>query len=105
MQRGRDGGCLVGEEGQARPVATVFMGGGFGFWGGGGGAAGPGGGVLGMYAGGGGAAWGSGCTFTVVVILLGSNLSAKLGSATQGGLPAEAGPVDAGAGAVAGGRG
>lgn len=89
----------------ATPLATGEKGAGLEVMGAGLGAAGAAGEGLGMYAGGGGAAWGSGCTFTVVVILLGSNLSAKLGSATQGGLPAEAGPVGAGAGAAAGGRG
>lgn len=90
----------------ATPLATGANGAGLGVMGAGLGAAGAGapGEELGMYAGGGGAAWGSGCTFmVVVVILLGSNLSAKLVSDTQGGLLEEAGA--AGAGAAAGGRG
>lgn len=83
----------------AKGAGLWLVGAGLGF----GGAAGEG---LGMYAGGGGAAWGSGCTFmVVVVILLGSNLSAKLVSEIQGGLLAEAGPAGAGPGAAAGGRG
>lgn len=88
----------------ATPLATGANGAGLGVMGAGLGAAGALGEGLGMYDGGGGAAWGSGCTFmVVVVILLGSNLSAKLVSDTQGGLFEEAGP--AGAGAAAGGRG
>lgn len=89
----------------ATPLATGENGAGLGVTGAGLGAAtGEG---LGMYAGGGGAAWGSGCTFTVVavVVLFGSNLSAKLRSDTHGGLLEEAGAAGAGAGATAGGRG
>lgn len=41
----------------------------------------------------------------VVVVLLGSNLSAKLLSVTQGGLLEEAGAARGGAGAVAEGQG
>lgn len=68
------------------------------------GAAGPIGEGFGMYAGGGGAAWGSGCTFmVVVVVLLASNFSAKLVSVTQGGLLEV--PGAGGGGAAAGGRG
>lgn len=88
----------------ATPLATGVKGAGLGVTGAGLGVAGAAGEGLGMYAGGGGAAWGSGCIFmVVVVILLGSNLSAKLVSDTQGGLLEEAGP--AGAGAATGGRG
>lgn len=92
----------------ATPLATGGKGAGLGVNGAGLGIAGaPAAGEgLGMYAGGGGAAWGNGCTFTeVVVILLGSNLSAKLVSATQGGLLEEPGAAGAGAGAAADGRG
>lgn len=84
----------------ATPLATGekgVMGAGLGA----GGAAGEG---LGTYMGGGGAAWGSGTTLElVVVVLLGSNLPAKLGSATQGGR-LEGEGADGG-GAAAGGRG
>lgn len=92
----------------ATPLATGENGAGLGVMGAGLGAAGAAGEGWGMYAGGGGAAWGSGCTFMVVVVVLqGSNLSAKLESDTQGGLLEEAGAagVGAGAGAAAGGRG
>lgn len=93
----------------ATPLATGENGAGLGVMGAGLGAAGAAGEGWGMYAGGGGAAWGSGCTFmvVVVVVLQGSNLSAKLESDTQGGLLDEAGAagVGAGAGAAAGGRG
>lgn len=89
----------------ATPLATGENGAGLWGTGAGLGAAGAAGERLGMYAGGGGAAWGSGCIFMVVVVVLqGSNLSAKLGSDTQGGLLEEAGAAGAGAGAVAGGR-
>lgn len=90
----------------ATPLATGEKGAGLGVMGAGLGAAGAAEEGLGMYAGGGGAAWGSGCTFMVVVVVLpGSNLSAKLVSATQGGRLEEAGPAGAGAGTTAGGRG
>lgn len=99
----------------ATPLATGENGAGLGVIGAGLGAAGAAGEGWGMYAGGGGAAWGSGCTFMVVVVLQGSNLSAKLESDTQGGLLEEAGAAGAGAragagagagaGAAAGGRG
>lgn len=90
----------------ATPLATGEKGAGLGVTGAGLGAAGEAGEGLGMYAGGRGAAWGSGCTFmVVVVILLGSNLSAKLVSDTQGGLLEEAGPAGAVGGAAAGGQG
>lgn len=88
----------------ATPLATGEKGAGLGVMGAGLGAGGAAGEGLGMYAGGGGAAWGSGCAFTVVVILPGSYLSAKLRSDTQGGLLEEAGPAGATAGAAAGGR-
>lgn len=88
----------------ATPLATGEKGAGVGVMGAGLRPAGAAGEALGMYAGGGGAAWGSGGTFMVVVVVLpGSNLSAKLGSETQGGLLEEAGAV--GSGAAAGGRG
>lgn len=60
-----------------------------------------------MYIGGGGAAWGSGATLVLVVVVLpGSNLSAKLGSATQGGrLEGEGAAGGGAAAAAAGGRG
>ncbi len=88
----------------ATPLATGEKGAGLGVVGVELGAAGAAGEGLGIYTGGGGAAWGSGCTFMVVVaILTGSNFSAKLGSDTQGGLLEEAGA--GGAGAAAGGRG
>lgn len=90
----------------ATPLATGRKGAGLGVMGAGLGAGGPAGEGLGMYAGAGGADWGSGCTFTeVAVILLGSNLSAKLVSVTQGGLLAEAGPGAPGGGAGAVARG
>lgn len=86
----------------ATPLATGekgAMGAGLGA----GGAAGEG---LGMYIGGGGAAWGSGATLELeVVVLPGSNLSAKLGSATQGGRLEGEGSAGGGAAAAAGGRG
>lgn len=57
-----------------------------------------------MYFGGGGAAWGNGGTFMVEVgVFPGSNLLAKLGSQTQGGLLEGVGAD--GAGADARGRG
>lgn len=88
----------------ATPLATGEKGPGIGVMGAGPGAAGVAGEGLGMYAGGGGAACGSGGTLqVVVVILLGSNLSAKLGSATQGGRLEGEGA--AGGGAVTRGRG
>lgn len=61
-----------------------------------------------MYAGGGGADWGSGCTFLLMAVvpgLLGSNFPAKLGSDTQGGLLAVAGPEWVGPAAGAGAEG
>lgn len=60
---------------------------------------------LGMYLGGGGAPWGSCCTFMVVVILLGSNLFAKLVSDTQGGRLEGEGAAGGWVGAAAGGQG
>jgi len=89
------------------PLATGANGAGFDIMGAGLGAAGAQEEGLGMYTGGGGADWGSACIFTVVVVvLLGSNLSAKLVSDTQGGrLPEEAGPPGAGAEAAGGGWG
>lgn len=90
----------------ATPLATGGNGAGLGVIGAGLGAAGAAGEGLGMYAGGGGAAWGNGCTFMVVVVVLpGLNLSAKLVSVTQGGLLDELGAAGGGAGTVAGGRG
>jgi len=89
----------------ATPLATGRKGAGLGVMGAGLGAAGPAWEGLGMYAGAGGADWGSGCTFMWVVVLLGSNLSAKLVSDTQGGLLALAGAPGGGAGAEAGGWG
>lgn len=89
----------------ATPLATGGKGAGLEGMGAGLGAGGPAGEGLGMYAGGGGAAWGSGCTFmevVVVVVLLGSNLSAKLVSVTHGGLLEEAGAAKGGAGTAAG---
>lgn len=85
----------------ATPLATGEK----GVMGAGLGAAGAAGEGLGTYMGGGGAACGSGATLEVVVVVVlpGSNLSAKLGSATQGGRLEGEGAV--GGGAATGGRG
>lgn len=88
----------------ATPLATGENGAGLGVMGAGLGAAGAEGERLGMYVGGGGAPWGSGCIFMVVVVLLGSNLPAKLVSDTQGGRLEESGPPGAGDWAAAGGQ-